>query len=299
MGTYQYVRELIALRNDIRATAKNRESGDDNNTTLNETIGDLTYTYSVGDIYFHVFKDNATIGIFVIGFITIAFPALKSALTTGYNEQYTWVWSVTLSFGSTASILLCFTWLGVVISSVYLTYTAHNAIAFDDKAYHEEKKTSKLPWRQSLHERFILALKYLCINIPHICVITATNVLYVYLKSIVNSKTSFFFVELFLVAFDLVWLNLVVSRSVSYANDWLQMNMKKHNMIALQSYISIYTTIIGPMIASAISDSNCFSDAIRTIPTVTSTYPFEFCGKFDEVLFCIFCIYICPPYYDV
>ena len=299
MRTYQYARELIAIRNDIRTTAKIQKSGDDKNTRLSEAIDDLTYVCGLGDIYFYVLKDNATIGIIVIGFITVAFPALKSTLTTGYYEQYTWVWSVTLSFGSTASILLCFTWLGVVIISVNSTYTAHNAVALDDKVYHEEKKRSTLPWRQSLQRRFIKALKYSCIGMPHICIITATNILYVYLKSIVASKTEFFFVELFLVAFDLAWLNIVVSRSVSYANDRLQMDMKKHHMIALQSYISIYTTVIGPMIASAISDSNCFSDAFRTIPTVTSTYPFEFCGKFDEVLFSTFSIYMYPPYYDV
>ena len=185
------------------------------------------------------------------------------------------------------SILLCFCWLGVVLGVVAGIYLAHNTVAFDNEEYFREKmssmKDAKLPWREWFPAKMLSIGKYSCIIIPHVCIIVGTNVLYVYLKSIVDSTVVFFFVELFMVGFELIWLNVVVSRSVCHANSLLKMNMQQHNMIALQAYLSITTTIIGPMIASATTDSNCFLDAFRTIPSVTSQYPFVFCGKFDEV----------------
>ena len=110
-----------------------------------------------------------------------------------------------------------------------------------------------------------------------------------------TSKVIFLFVELFMAAFELIYLYIVASKIIHFCDVTLKMNMKLHQKIALQAFLSIVTTVLGPMAASVVGDSNCFKDALTTRETITSEYPFIFCGKFDENNVCNY--YVSVPFF--
>ena len=103
------------------------------------TLSNLTYTYKLSEMYYLVTKNNTKLSLMMIIGISIIFPALKLTLKTGYSDQYAWIWTVVLSFGSTSAILLLLVWMVVSIIVVMDTYEAHNKVAYNEAAYHTEK----------------------------------------------------------------------------------------------------------------------------------------------------------------
>tara|TARA_A100001015_G_scaffold319844_1_gene444126 strand:+ start:2037 stop:4601 length:2565 start_codon:yes stop_codon:yes gene_type:complete len=287
MRTYEFACALIEFRNayDLQ--------GIKNSSDLKEKDQDkllAIHTYKFGSMYYRIVQLSAILGLLQISMITVVFPALKSTLKTGYTHQYAWVWSAVLTFGSTCAILLLLTWMLVALYVSLTTYKAHEQVGYDLDDYLVEKKAREKENQakssfQRLQQRVIFWSKCAIIVTPHLVVIMCVNLLYVHWTATVHSKVVFFFIEIFMVAFELLWCNFVTSRSITHGNELLYIGLKQHQKIAMLTFLSIFATILGPMVASAISDSNCFSDALNTRPTVVSVYPLSFCGKFDEVLF--------------
>ena len=132
------------------------------------------------------------------------------------------------------------------------TYEAHNKVAYNEAAYHAEKKMARkkknlVPWTEEILKDSALLLKCSCILAPQLFVIIGANFLYVYMQSIVTSKVYFFFIEIFMVRFELLLINVVLPRTISYGNQFLEMNLRQHQKIALQAPVPWICRITRPL----------------------------------------------------
>lgn len=213
---------------------------------------------------------------------------ITAKLVLGWTtHKYQYRWLVTSAYMSSEQaaiwmlVLLCgllayASWGLLDITKVCSGISRTSKTSRDISTSYENRKELVTRGRIS----FKAVLYAFVLVVSHISIILAIKIAIIY--SIVWSEVTAnqkIALQLIMSFFDIVWNSTVIPLSCDMFQNLLQSDYRI-NLILL---LLLFNSIVGPMLATAAVDRNCFSNLYKTEDPIESTYSQEYCSRFLSV----------------